>query len=366
DRMVDPWIASSKATYAEGRKRVYYLSLEFLIGRLLFDAMNNLGLTEAFRAALGDLGFDMERLRTVEPDAALGNGGLGRLAACFMDSMASLSIPAYGYGIRYDHGLFRQVVKGGWQQEYPETWLSFGNPWQFERPEVVYDIQFGGSVEAIMTPSGVARYVWHAAETIEAVPYDTPIPGWRGRHVNTLRLWSARAVDPLRLDAFNSGDHIGALVEQVRAETISKILYPSDESAAGQELRLRQECFFVSASLQDLIHRHTRTYGDIRSLPDKVAIQLNDTHPAISVAELMRILVDLREIPWDEAWDITGRTLGYTNHTLLPEALETWPVPLLERLLPRQMQIIYLVNAIHLEKAKKLPESNDRFLSSVS
>ncbi|MCX5513172.1 glycogen phosphorylase [Kaistia algarum] len=366
DRMVDPWIASSKHTYADGLKRVYYLSLEFLIGRLLFDTMNNLGLTDAFRAALGELGVDLEKLKTVEPDAALGNGGLGRLAACFMDSMASLSIPAYGYGIRYDHGLFRQVVKNGWQQEYPENWLSFGNPWQFERPEVVYDIQFGGSVEAIMQPNGMPRYIWHPSETIEAVAYDTPIAGWRGRHVNTLRLWSARAADPLRLDAFNSGDHIGALVEQVRAETISKILYPSDESPAGQELRLRQEYFFVSASMQDLIFRHMRTYGDIRSLPDKVAMQLNDTHPAISVAELMRILVDTHNVPWDEAWDMTVRTLGYTNHTLLPEALETWPVALLERLLPRQIQIIYLINAIHLEKAKKLPEANDEFLASVS
>ena len=366
DRMVDPWIASSKATYATGAKRVYYLSLEFLIGRLLFDTLNNLGLTDVFRVALGDLGVDIEKLKTVEPDAALGNGGLGRLAACFLDSMASLAIPAYGYGIRYDHGLFRQVVKGGWQQEYPENWLSFGNPWQFERPEVVYDIQFGGSVEAIMQPSGHPRYVWHPSETIEAVAYDTPIAGWRGRHVNTLRLWSARAADPLRLEAFNSGDHIGALVEQVRAETISKILYPSDETPAGQELRLRQEYFFVSASLQDLVYRHMRTYGDIRSLADKVAIQLNDTHPAISVAELMRILVDVREVPWEEAWDIATRTLGYTNHTLMPEALETWPVPLLERLLPRQMQIIYLVNAIHLEKAKTIEGADDGFLSSVS
>ncbi len=366
DRMVDPWIASSKQTYAEGLKRVYYLSLEFLIGRLLFDTMNNLGITETFRAALGDLGVDLEKLKTVEPDAALGNGGLGRLAACFMDSMASLAIPAYGYGIRYDHGLFRQVVKGGWQQEYPENWLSFGNPWQFERAEVVYDIQFGGSVEATMQSNGVPRYIWHPSETIEAVAYDTPIAGWRGRHVNTLRLWSARAVDPLRLDAFNSGDHIGALVEQVRAETISKILYPSDESPAGQELRLRQEYFFVSASLQDLVFRHMRTYGDIRSLPDKVAIQLNDTHPAITVAELMRILVDTRDVPWEEAWDITVRTLGYTNHTLLPEALETWPVALLERLLPRQIQIIYLINAIHLEKAKKVPGADGAFLASVS
>ncbi len=367
DHMVDPWIASSRATYAEGRKRVYYLSLEFLIGRLLFDTLGNLGLTDTVRSALGDLGVDLDKLRNVEPDAALGNGGLGRLAACFIESMATLSIPAYGYGIRYDHGLFRQVIKGGWQQEYPEDWLSFGYPWQFERPEVTYDIAFGGSVEAVAWPGGATRYVWHPAETIEAVAYDTPVVGWRGRHVNTLRLWSARAMDPLRLDAFNQGDHVGALVEQVKAEAISKILYPSDATPAGQELRLRQEYFFASASLQDLIYRHTRTYGDIRSLPDKVAIQLNDTHPAIAVAELMRILVDLKDISWDEAWDITRRTFAYTNHTLMPEALETWPVPLMERMLPRHMQIIYLINAYHLEAVRKdFPQEPDSYLSSVS
>ncbi|MCJ8141973.1 glycogen/starch/alpha-glucan phosphorylase [Ancylobacter sp. A5.8] len=366
DRIVDRWITSTRQTYSEGRKRVYYLSLEFLIGRLLFDALTNLELLDTVRAALGDLGVDLDRLRQVEPDAALGNGGLGRLAACFMESMATLSIAAYGYGIRYDHGLFRQVVKNGWQQEYPEDWLSFGNPWEFERPEVYYDVGFGGSVEAVSAGGERKKQVWHPAETVEAVAYDTPIVGWRGRHVNTLRLWSARAADPLRLDAFNQGDHVGALVNQVKAEAISKVLYPSDATPAGQELRLRQEYFFTAASLHDLMRRHIDSFGDVRSLPDKVSIQLNDTHPAIAVAELMRLLVDEHDIAWDEAFDITNRTISYTNHTLLPEALETWPVPLMERVLPRHMQIIYLLNAKHLEKVRTQFPDDDGLLSAVS
>ncbi|QFR32990.1 glycogen/starch/alpha-glucan phosphorylase [Ancylobacter sp. TS-1] len=366
DRIVDRWVTSTRQTYSEGRKRVYYLSLEFLIGRLLFDALTNLELLDTVRAALGDLGVDLDRLRQVEPDAALGNGGLGRLAACFMESMATLSIAAYGYGIRYDHGLFRQRIKNGWQMEYPEDWLSFGNPWEFERPEVLYDIGFGGSVEAISTGGDRKKQVWHPAETVEAVAYDTPIVGWRGRHVNTLRLWSARAVDPLRLDAFNQGDHVGALANQVKAEAISKVLYPSDATPAGQELRLRQEYFFTAASLHDLIRRHIDSFGDIRSLPDKVSIQLNDTHPAIAVAELMRVLLDENDIEWDEAFDITTRTISYTNHTLLPEALETWPVPLMERVLPRHMQIIYQLNAKHLERVRTEFPGDDALLSSVS
>ena len=366
DRIVQPLIDTSRRTRVEHRKRVYYLSLEFLIGRLLREILHNLGVTELYRAALGDLGVDLERMRVAEPDAALGNGGLGRLAACFMESMATLSIPAWGYGIRYDHGLFRQVIKNGEQQEYPENWLAFGTPWEFARPEVVYDVYFGGSVETIQTKTRGRRAVWHPDETIAAVAYDTPMVGWRGRHVNPLRLWSARAVDPLRLDVFNSGDHIGALSEQARAEAISKVLYPSDATAAGQQLRLRQEYFFVSASLQDLVRRHVRVYGDIRSLPDKAAVQLNDTHPSIAVAELMRILVDLRGLEWDEAWGITVRTLSYTNHTLLPEALETWAVPLFERMLPRHIQIIYEINARHLNSVRKSGLASDDFLASVS
>src|ERR687888_315278 len=348
DRIIHRWLAAERASTAKGQKRVYYLSLEFLIGRLLSDALCNLGYTEIFRAALGDLGVDLNRLRSAEPDAALGNGGLGRLAACFMESMASLGIPAYGYGIRYDHGMFRQIIKDGWQQEYPEDWLSFGNPWEFARPEVIYDIHFGGRVETVHETGRAVRHVWQPEETIEAVAYDTPVVGWRGRHVNPLRLWSARAVDPLRLEVFNEGDHVGALAQQSRAEAISKILYPSDNTPAGRELRLRQEYFFVSASLQDILRRQMQYYGDLPSLPDRAAIQLNDTHPSIAIAELMRLLIDVHNLPWDVAWRVTVGTFSYTNHTLLPEALETWPVALFERVLPRPLEIIYRINTEHL------------------
>jgi starch phosphorylase len=367
DRIIHRWLATERASRANGSKQVYYLSLEFLIGRLFSDVLCNLGLSEVYQAALGDLGVDLDRLRSAEPDAALGNGGLGRLAACFMESMASLGIPAYGYGIRYDHGLFRQVIKDGWQQEYPEEWLSFGNPWEFARPEVIYDIYFGGHVEVTKLPSGRFRYDWRPDETVEAVAYDTPIVGWRGRHVNPLRLWTARAVDPVRLDVFNSGDHIGALVEQTRAEAISKILYPGDASPAGRELRLRQEYFFVSASLQDLLHRHLRTDGDLHFLPLRAAVHLNDTHPSIAIAELMRLLMDVHGLPWNDAWRITVDTFSYTNHTLLPEALETWPVELFERVLPRHLQIIYRINAEHIEEARhKDPIAFSGRLASIS
>ena len=337
------WLTSEKQSYDAGRKRVYYLSLEFLIGRLFTDALNNMGLLPVFEAALGDLGVGLSDLRKCEPDAALGNGGLGRLAACFMESMATLAIPAIGYGIRYDFGLFRQIIAQGWQQEYPDEWLGFGNPWEFQRPEVVYHVHFGGGVEHVEV-KGRDRAIWHPAETVQAVAYDTPIVGWRGQHVNALRLWSARSPDPLKLDVFNTGDYLGASAEEARAESICKFLYPNDESPAGRELRLRQEYFFVSASLQDLVKRHLASDGQLRGLASKAAVQLNDTHPSLAVAELMRILVDLHNFRWDEAWKITVATLSYTNHTLLPEALETWPVELFERLLPRHLEIIYRIN----------------------
>jgi starch phosphorylase len=366
DHIVERWIDLTRATYQAGAKQVYYLSLEFLVGRLLRDNVSNLGMLDTLKEALAPLGVDFEKMRESEPDAALGNGGLGRLAACFMESMATLSIPAFGYGIRYDHGLFRQIIRDGWQREYPEDWLTFGNPWEFARPEIAHEIGFGGTVEAVTVSEARIRHVWKPAETIQAVAYDTPIVGWRGRHVNTLRLWSARASDPLRLEAFNRGDHAGALADQVKAESISKLLYPSDETPAGQELRLRQEYFFTSAALQDMVRRHLRVYGDLRSLPDRAAVQLNDTHPAIAVAELMRILVDLHDIPWEEAWEVTRGTISYTNHTLLPEALESWPVPLMERLLPRHMQLIYLINAFHLDDVRGRFPGENGLLASVS
>ncbi len=366
DRIVDRWVNSTRLTNAQRRKRVYYLSLEFLIGQLLMDALNNLGLTELMRAALAELGVELDTLRNIEPDAALGNGGLGRLAACFMESMATLSVAAYGYGIRYNHGLFRQVIEDGWQHEHPETWLACGNPWEFERSDTGYSVGFGGKVEAEEADQGNGRYVWRPTELVDAVAYDIPLVGWRGRHVNTLRLWSARAPDPLRLDAFNRGDHVEALSSRARANAISQVLYPGDHTPAGQELRLRQEYFFSSASLQDLLHRHVQQHGDVRTLAEHAAIQLNDTHPAIAVVELMRLLIDVHHLPWAEAWGITTSTFCYTNHTLLPEALESWPVPLVERLLPRHMQLIYQTNAMHLQELRAANYIDEQFLTSMS
>ncbi|HEY1933970.1 MAG TPA: glycogen/starch/alpha-glucan phosphorylase [Acetobacteraceae bacterium] len=349
DHMVERWVPASRDAYLQSRKRVYYLSLEFMLGRLLYDSLSNLSLVEPVREALHELGVDFANLRDMEPDAALGNGGLGRLAACYLDSMAALAIPAHGYGIRYDNGLFRQVIRGGWQQEFPENWLSFGNPWEFARPDISHRVGFGGSVEFTAGADGTRHAIWHPEETVVAVAYDTPVVGWRGRHVNTLRLWSARAPDPLALEAFNRGDHVGAIAASARATAISQILYPSDETPAGQELRLRQEYFFSSASLQNLLFRHIRQYGHVHNVDDQCAIQLNDTHPSIAVAEMMRLLIDVHGLVWDEAWKITTNTFCYTNHTLLPEALESWPVPLMERLLPRHMQIIYQINGQHLD-----------------
>ncbi|MFV2948846.1 glycogen/starch/alpha-glucan phosphorylase [Pseudomonas japonica] len=349
DHMVDHWMDHTRQIYRSSQKRVYYLSLEFLIGRLLYDSLSNLGLLDVAREALEGLDVDLERIRLLEPDAALGNGGLGRLAACFMESMSTLGIAAHGYGIRYEHGLFRQAVVDGWQQEQTENWLDFGNPWEFERAEVIYPISFGGRVETISVGEGEPRQVWWPAETVRAVAYDTPVVGWRGASVNTLRLWRARALEELHLERFNAGDHLGAVAEVARAESISRVLYPADSTEAGQELRLRQEYFFVSASLQDLLRRHLNMHDTLLNLPEQAAIQLNDTHPSIAVAELMRLLVDQHEVPWDTAWRLTVGTLAYTNHTLLPEALETWPVGLMERMLPRHMQIIYLINAYHID-----------------
>lgn len=362
DEIIDKWMESTRAAHAAGAKRVYYLSLEFLIGRLLRDALSNLGRNAEVGAALASLGVDLAEIEEIEPDAALGNGGLGRLAACFMESMATLELPAYGYGIRYMNGMFRQRIDDGWQVELPETWLAHGNPWEFERRESAYFIGFGGEV----TSNESGHVHWKPAEAVEAVAYDTPVVGWRGKRVNTLRLWSARAFDPIHLDAFNAGDHIGALSGQVRAEALVRVLYPSDASPAGQELRLRQEYFFSSASIQDVVRRHTQYFGDIRTLPDKAAIQLNDTHPAISVAELMRLLIDHHGLDFVEAWDITRRTFGYTNHTLLPEALESWPLPLFERLLPRHMQIVYAINAQVLREAARTTGADSHAIASIS
>lgn len=288
DHVVDAWFNATRRSYTAHRKRVYYLSMEFLIGRLLNDAIANLQLEEAVKQATKELGLDLPALLAQESDAALGNGGLGRLAACFLDSMSTVGIPAYGYGIRYEHGLFRQRFHDGWQVEEPEDWLVSGHVWEFERLEVAYPIKFGGHISF----DGQGHTYWHAEETVLAVAYDTPIAGWRGEHVNTLRLWASKPVEVLDLRRFNHGDYVSAAEKTIRAETISRVLYPDDTTPEGKELRLKQEYFFTSASLQDLLRRFLSEFDDIRALPDHVAIQMNDTHPSIAVAELMRLLAD--------------------------------------------------------------------------
>ena len=364
DRIVDRWVETQRKTH--GRKRVYYLSIEYLIGRLLFSVLSNMEFLQPVRAALGSLGIDIDALRKLEPDAALGNGGLGRLAACFMDSMATLGIAAYGYGIRYENGLFRQQIRDGWQVELPDDWLKFGNPWEFERRHVTFPVRFGGAVEYLGGDANTARAIWYPSEIINAVAYDTPIVGYRGRHVNTLRLWSARSTESIQLSKFNEGDYVGAAAARAKAEAISRFLYPSNDNPAGEELRLRQEFFFASASLQDIVQRHFAERGDVASLVDHVVVQMNDTHPALAVAELMRILVDEYVVSWPDAWRITTTVLNYTNHTLLPEALESWPVELINRLLPRHMQIIFLINRQHLQDVVSIGKVDAERLAAIS
>jgi len=343
DRIVDSWFASTRAAYESGAKRVYYLSMEFLIGRLLGDALVNLRADAEAKAAIEGLRLDFDAVLHDEPDAALGNGGLGRLAACFLESLSTLACPAMGYGIRYEHGLFRQSFQEGRQVEDPETWLQQRHAWEFERRESLYRIGFGGHV----TEGAEGNMVWTPSEAVLAEAYDTPVVGWQARWTNTLRLWGARAVDPLDLQRFNHGDYVGAAAPEMLARSISRVLYPDDTTDAGKELRLKQEYFFTAASLHDILRRFDSAHGDIAALPDKVAIQLNDTHPAIAGPELVRLLHDERGLPFEQALDLARRVLNYTNHTLLPEALETWPVALMSRILPRHMMLMERIDADH-------------------
>lgn len=347
DRLINKWIETQQAYYKKDVKRVYYLSLEFLIGRTLGNSLINLDLLDSTHQALRDLGHDLEALRDLEFDAGLGNGGLGRLAACFMDSLATLEIPAYGYGIRYEYGIFFQRIIDGYQVETADNWLRYGNIWEIERPEFLYIVKFYGRVEQHPDGERNLRYSWVDTRDIAAVAYDTPIPGYANNTVNTMRLWSAKSTREFDLEYFNHGDYERAVSDKAHTETISKVLYPNDNVFEGKELRLKQEYFFVSATIQDIIRRYKKTHNPSEKFidfPDKVAIHLNDTHPAIGISELMRILVDTEGLGWDDAWDITVRTFGYTNHTVLPEALEKWPVSLFEQVLPRHIQIIYEIN----------------------
>lgn len=347
DLLVDPWFATTAKVYGANRKRVYYLSMEFLIGRLLEDAIHNLGLDEAARTAMESFDVDYRTLVDDEPDAALGNGGLGRLAACFLDSMSTVGVAAHGYGIRYAHGLFKQSFHDGWQGEQAEDWLRESHPWEFERLEAAYPVSFGGEARDD-GDSGM----WRPGETVIAAAFDTPVPGWRGRWANTLRLWSAHPVFEFDLERFNHGDYLGAAAPSVLAQTISRVLYPDDTTPQGKELRLKQEYFFTAASLADILRRFLAGGNALRRLPEQVAIQLNDTHPAIAGPELVRLLTDHHGFAFEDAVETTRRCLNYTNHTLLPEALERWSTDLMGRALPRHMQIIERIDAMH---AKKFP-----------
>lgn len=343
DRVVDPWFESTRKTYEARGKRVYYLSMEFLIGRLIEDVAVNLGMEVIAEEALKSLGQEYSVVVANEPDAALGNGGLGRLAACFMDSLSTLGIPAYGYGIRYEHGLFEQHFEDGAQMETAETWLAQRHAWEFERPEVSYPIHFGGDVV-----EEAGKMIWRAGETVMASAYDTPVIGWQGRWANTLRLWAAKPTTAFDLDSFNRGDYMAASAPEALARTISRVLYPDDTTDIGKELRLKQEYFFTSASIQDLLRRFLSEGGDLSDLPDHVAIQLNDTHPAIAGPELVRVLMDEHGFEVAQAIATARGCLAYTNHTLLPEALERWPEDLFIRVLPRHHRIIQLIETAHL------------------
>ncbi|MFT4266707.1 MAG: glycogen/starch/alpha-glucan phosphorylase [Xenophilus sp.] len=357
DQLVERWMATTRANYAQDLKRVYYLSAEFLIGRTFTNALLAVDLYDTVKAALADFDIDMSQLAEREPDAALGNGGLGRLAACFLDSMATLGVPGMGYGIRYEYGMFRQNIVDGQQMETPDYWLTRGNPWEFQRPEVKYRVRFGGHVEGRQA-YGPAK--WVGTHDVLAIAYDTIIPGFGTQATNTLRLWSARATEEIDLSAFNRGNYFEAVESKNHSENVSRVLYPDDSTLSGKELRLHQEYFFCSASVQDLVRRYLRNHEGFGQLHEKVSIHLNDTHPVLAVPELMRLLVDEYGASWDEAWAQTQKVFSYTNHTLMHEALETWPVEMLGRVLPRHLQIIFDINSRFLsEVAAKVGHDNE-------
>ena len=344
NQLINRRIETKRNFKMQDAKQVYYFSMEFLMGRTLMNSLQHLGCEREYRSALQELGIDLDDLSEAEYDAALGNGGLGRLAACFMDSMTTLNLPGYGYGIRYEYGMFSQHIEDGRQVEHPDNWLRYGNPWEFQRTEVLYRVSFNGKVSALEDEEGTLRHHWLDSDDVLAMAYDTPIPGHDTDMVNNLRLWSAHATREFDLHYFNEGNYVKAVEKKNESENISKVLYPDDSTAVGHELRLKQQYFLVSASLQDILAHYLENHTSLENLPDKIAIQLNDTHPSIAIAELMRILIDVHHMDWQDAWCITTRTFSYTNHTLMPEALETWPVEFFERILPRHLQIIYEIN----------------------
>ncbi|MDE2050892.1 MAG: glycogen/starch/alpha-glucan family phosphorylase, partial [Gammaproteobacteria bacterium] len=352
DRMMQRWIGTAETYTSRGSRTVAYLSAEFLIGPQLGSNLASLGIRDHMRAALAELGFDLEDLLDCEDEPGLGNGGLGRLAACFLDSMASLEIPTIGYGIRYEFGIFDQEIADGWQVERTDRWLRFGNPWEIARPEWAVEVRLGGRTEHYTDHEGRLRVRWIPHRIVNGVPYDTPILGYRVNTANTLRLWSAQAPESFDFAVFNRGDYYGAVNQKVVSENLSKVLYPNDEVIQGKELRLEQQYFFVCCSLQDMLRILRVQQIPLTRFHEKFAVQLNDTHPSIAVAELMRLLVDEHAMEWESAWPIACRTFGYTNHTLLPEALEHWPIPVFAKVLPRHLEIIYEINARFLDEVR--------------
>jgi starch phosphorylase len=361
DRLVDRMVATSDR-YARARaKRVAYFSMEFLIGRSLRNNLLNLGLLDEARDLFAGLRLRLDDVLDQEPDAALGNGGLGRLAACFLDSLATLDMPGYGYGINYEYGLFRQEIDNGAQREKPDNWLTYGTPWQIHRPSEAVQVPVYGRIEHARDRAGNYNPTWLDWKVLVGIPHDMPVVGYGGRTVNYLRLFAARSANELDMEFFNTGDYVKAVEREILSETVTKVLYPSDTIAAGRELRLIQEYFLVACGLRDIIRRYLRGYTGFEQFPDVVAVQLNDTHPTLAVPELMRYLIDEADLPWEKAWDVVQRTFGFTNHTLMPEALEKWPVPLLERVLPRHLQIIYEINRRFLEEAgRAFPNDGER------
>jgi len=361
DMLVERWLDTQQSYYINDAKRVYYISMEFLMGRTLGNSLINLGIFSEWEAALKEMGITIEELAEKEWDAGLGNGGLGRLAACFLDSMATMSLPAYGYGIRYEYGMFYQRILDGAQSELPDNWLRYGNPWEFGRQEHLHKIRYNGRVVDYTGEQGDKHYSWVDTQDVMALAYDVPIPGYGNDTVNTMRLWSAKSTRDFELTSFNQGNYVGAVESKMKTENISKVLYPADHMLEGRELRLRQEYFLSSATVQDIFYRFNKHHDDLALLPDKVAIQLNDTHPTLAIPELMRILLDEKQLDWGTAWDIAVRTFAYTNHTILPEALEKWPVAMMEHILPRHLLIMYEINNRFLrEVATRFPGDNDR------
>ncbi len=366
DRMLQRWISTAAAYTQQGARTIAYLSAEFLMGPHLGNNLINLGIMPAVREAVTELGLDLDEMLAAEVEPGLGNGGLGRLAACYIDSMATLGLPALGYGIRYEHGIFQQELQDGWQTEKTDRWLRYGNPWELMRPEWTVEVRLGGRTERWHDAAGRERVRWLPERVVNGIPYDTPILGYQTNTANTLRLWRAEAPEAFDLDCFNRGDYFGAVNRKTVLENITKILYPNDETIQGKQLRLEQQYFFVSCSLQDMLRIMRIQKLPLTGFHEKFAIQLNDTHPAIAVAELMRLLVDEHQLEWAEAWDITRRTFGYTNHTLLPEALERWPLPLFQSVLPRHLEIIFEINAGFLEEVRGQFPGDDALLARLS